>query len=105
MGLEDAAEDIERRLSIMTDAVERAYEKSDKDNSVLKIFLAPEFFFRWKVCLDCSEIHILKVQAVANIIQLINTSLIDRMVRTNSSRTGWREIATPYATSSRVSRT
>jgi hypothetical protein len=59
MGLEDAAEDIERRLSIMTDAVERAYEKSDKDNSVLKIFLAPEFFFRWKVCLDCFEIHIL----------------------------------------------
>lgn len=46
LGLEDAAEDVKRRLTIMTDAVNKAYDVSDKDDSVLKIFLAPEFYFR-----------------------------------------------------------
>ena len=49
LGLEDASNDIDKRLSIMGDAVNKAYEKSNKDTSVLKIFLAPEFFFRYKV--------------------------------------------------------
>jgi len=52
LGLEDAAYDIERRMSIMIDAVDAAYDRSDKDPDVLKIFLAPEFFFRWKVSLS-----------------------------------------------------
>ena len=46
LGLRDAARGIERRLSIMADAVEKAYNISDKDDSVLKIFIAPEFYFR-----------------------------------------------------------
>lgn len=46
LGLEDAAEDVNRRLRIMTNAVDRAYDVSDKDDSVLKIFIAPEFYFR-----------------------------------------------------------
>ncbi len=49
LGLEDAAADVERRLGIMIDAVDAAYGRSDGDPSVLKVFLAPEFFFRWKV--------------------------------------------------------
>ena len=52
LGLEDAARDIERRMSIMIDAVDAAYGRSDDDPDVLKIFLAPEFFFRWKVSLS-----------------------------------------------------
>ena len=50
--MEDAARDIERRMSIMIDAVDAAYDRSDDDPDVLKIFLAPEFFFRWKVSLS-----------------------------------------------------
>jgi len=30
----------------MSDAVEKAYNTSDKDDSVLKMFIAPEFYFR-----------------------------------------------------------
>mmetsp|Transcript_943 Transcript_943/g.1878 ORF Transcript_943/g.1878 Transcript_943/m.1878 type:complete len:557 (-) Transcript_943:133-1803(-) len=48
LGLEDSAKDVQHRLGIMTDAVNRAYDVSNKDPSVLKIFLAPEFFFRGK---------------------------------------------------------
>ena len=33
-------------MNIMTDAVNKAYDLSDKDDSILKIFLAPEFYFR-----------------------------------------------------------
>ena len=55
LGLEDAAYDIERRMSIMIDAVDAAYDRSDDDPDVLKIFLAPEFFFRWKVSLSSSS--------------------------------------------------
>ncbi|KAL9186842.1 hypothetical protein ACHAXT_010562 [Thalassiosira profunda] len=46
LGLEDTTEDVRHRLAIMRDAVNRAYDKSDQDKSTLKIFLAPEFFFR-----------------------------------------------------------
>ena len=46
LGLEDTAKDVQRRLTIMADAVTKAYNVSDKDDSVLKIFLAPEFYFR-----------------------------------------------------------
>ena len=46
LGLEDTNEDVERRLSIMQNAVDRAYDVSNKDDSILKIFIAPEFYFR-----------------------------------------------------------
>ena len=46
LGLEDTSKDVEKRLDIMRKAVERAYEESDKDESTLKIFLVPEFYFR-----------------------------------------------------------
>lgn len=46
IGLEDAAEGVQRRLNIMADAVNKAYDESVKDSSTLKIFLAPEFYFR-----------------------------------------------------------
>ena len=39
-------EDVEGRIKIMNAAVERAYEVSDKAESVLKICNAPEFFWR-----------------------------------------------------------
>ncbi|KAL3793768.1 hypothetical protein HJC23_013330 [Cyclotella cryptica] len=48
LGLDDTAEDVSRRLSIMSDAVNRAYDIADPDETTLKIFLAPEFFFRGK---------------------------------------------------------
>ncbi|KAL7477270.1 hypothetical protein ACHAW6_003081 [Cyclotella cf. meneghiniana] len=48
LGLDDTAEDVTRRLTIMRDAVNRAYDISDPDETTLKIFLAPEFFFRGK---------------------------------------------------------
>lgn len=48
LGLEDATEDVRSRLNIMTDAVNRAYDVSNKDDDTLKIFLAPEFYFRGK---------------------------------------------------------
>lgn len=45
-GHENTTKDVENRLSIMFEAVERAYEFSAKDEDVLKVFVAPEFFFR-----------------------------------------------------------
>lgn len=48
LGLEDSTEDVHRRLAIMRDAVNKAYDKSDQDPTILKIFLAPEFYFRGK---------------------------------------------------------
>lgn len=60
LGLEDTAADVRRRLDIMTDAVNKAYDVSTKDRSTLKIFLAPEFFFRGKdgVCFCCLPTYI-----------------------------------------------
>ena len=46
LGLENTSKDVEKRLDIMRKAVERAYEESNKDESILKIFLVPEFYFR-----------------------------------------------------------
>ena len=46
MGLEDTKVDIQQRLDIMINAVERAYEYADQDPTTLKIFIAPEFFWR-----------------------------------------------------------
>ena len=46
LGLENTTEDVMQRLSIMTDAVEKAYTLSNKDDGILKIFIAPEFYFR-----------------------------------------------------------
>lgn len=48
LGLEDAVEDALRRVDIMADAVERAHTLSDPDDKTLKVFTAPEFFFRGK---------------------------------------------------------
>ena len=42
----DTARDIQGRLSIMETAVQRAHEVSSKDENTLKIFVAPEFFWR-----------------------------------------------------------
>jgi len=48
LGLKDRAVDVKRRLKVMEDAVERAYRSSSSadDPETLKIFVAPEFFFR-----------------------------------------------------------
>uniref|UniRef100_A0A7S1Y5N1 Uncharacterized protein n=1 Tax=Grammatophora oceanica TaxID=210454 RepID=A0A7S1Y5N1_9STRA len=46
MGHANLTLDVQKRLEIMTDAVERAYTASDKSNDTLKVFVAPEFFFR-----------------------------------------------------------
>jgi hypothetical protein len=48
LGLDDSAEDVQRRLNIMRNAVDKAYDVSDRNDDTLKIFLAPEFFFRGK---------------------------------------------------------
>jgi len=40
--------DVEQRLGIMADAVERAHAAADQDSETLKIFIAPEFFWRGK---------------------------------------------------------
>lgn len=77
LGLEDTAADIHRRLTIMADAVDRAYDVSNKDDNILKIFIAPEFFFRGvngafefhanETRRECSEIcHIL--QGLENVV-------------------------------------
>lgn len=47
IGLQDPMLDVRRRVEIMADAVEKAYELSANDDAgTLKIFLAPEFFWR-----------------------------------------------------------
>ena len=39
-------EDVKGRIEILRDAVEMAYEQTDPSTNVLKIFNAPEFYFR-----------------------------------------------------------
>jgi hypothetical protein len=39
-------EDIEARVSFTSNAINKAFEKVDKNSSVLKIFMAPEFLYR-----------------------------------------------------------
>jgi len=48
LGNFDAEQDVQTRLKIMEDAVEQAYRMSDTkyDPTTLKIFIAPEFFWR-----------------------------------------------------------
>jgi hypothetical protein len=47
IGAEAAVDDVQKRLQIMRDAVELAFQKADNsDPSILKIFVAPEFFWR-----------------------------------------------------------
>ena len=58
IGMQDAAQDVQERLQIMRDAVERAYQTvtnaddddddddDDSSSETLKIFLAPEFYWR-----------------------------------------------------------
>lgn len=46
IGKSDTAEDVDGRISIMQQAVERAYEVASQDEDTLKIFVAPEFFWR-----------------------------------------------------------
>jgi len=48
LGHDDPIVDIHKRMQVMYDAVDRAYEAADKDPTTLKIFNAPEFFFRGK---------------------------------------------------------
>lgn len=48
LGLDDTALDVRRRLNIMRDAVDKAYDVSNSNEDTLKIFLAPEFYFRGK---------------------------------------------------------
>ena len=48
MGHKNVTRDVNDRLAIMKDAVERAYRASAKESNTLKIFVAPEFFFRGK---------------------------------------------------------
>lgn len=46
MGQEDTMDDVQSRVDIMKAAVERAYQLSDKGATTLKVFVAPEFYWR-----------------------------------------------------------
>lgn len=46
MGHKNVSLDIQARLDVMTEAVQRAYKEASQDPTTLKIFIAPEFFFR-----------------------------------------------------------
>ncbi|KAL3938496.1 MAG: hypothetical protein SGBAC_006612 [Bacillariaceae sp.] len=46
IGNDDNEVDVQDRLKIMKDAVESAYRSSDPDPTTLKIFIAPEFYWR-----------------------------------------------------------
>jgi len=46
MGHENTTQDVYDRLAVMKDAVERAYKVSVRSDDTLKVFVAPEFFFR-----------------------------------------------------------
>ncbi|CAJ1963978.1 unnamed protein product [Cylindrotheca closterium] len=46
IGDPDNEKDAQNRLKIMKDAVEKAYNSADHDPNTLKIFIAPEFFWR-----------------------------------------------------------
>lgn len=48
LGLKDDKDDVIRRLNIMKAALEKAYLVADQSNTTLKLFIAPEFFFRGK---------------------------------------------------------
>jgi hypothetical protein len=46
LGHGDPIQDVQRRFEILKDTVERAYQLSDKSSETLKIFIAPEFYWR-----------------------------------------------------------
>ncbi|GAX13226.1 hypothetical protein FisN_17Hh159 [Fistulifera solaris] len=46
VGHDDPLEDVRQRLELMREAVARAHELADPDPMTLKIFIAPEFFWR-----------------------------------------------------------
>jgi hypothetical protein len=46
LGYHDDLEDVARRLEVMKAAVEKAYLEADHSNHTLKVFIAPEFFWR-----------------------------------------------------------
>lgn len=46
LGHDDPIKDIRKRIRIMEKAVDRAYELSDKNPETLKVFIAPEFYWR-----------------------------------------------------------
>lgn len=46
LGLEDPIDDVRVRIKLMKEAIERAYEVADQDSGTLKIFIAPEFYWR-----------------------------------------------------------
>jgi hypothetical protein len=48
LGQSDPTHDVQKRLQIMYKAVDMAHELSDKNDTTLKIFLVPEFFWRGK---------------------------------------------------------
>lgn len=46
LGIENLVDDVEKRAAVMTDAVNTAYEHANHDRKILKVFVAPEFFWR-----------------------------------------------------------
>lgn len=46
LGLEDPIDDVRVRIQLMKEAIERAYQVADHDSGTLKIFIAPEFYWR-----------------------------------------------------------
>lgn len=48
VGLDDDIADIAKRVALMKDAIDTAYPKASTDLGTLKIFMAPEFYFRGK---------------------------------------------------------
>lgn len=46
IGKEEIQEDVLAQIQLMKDAVEKAYEEADPDSNILKIFNAPEFYWR-----------------------------------------------------------
>jgi hypothetical protein len=48
LGHHNPAHDVRHRLQIMKHAVHKAHQVADPDKKTLKVFLAPEFFWRGK---------------------------------------------------------
>lgn len=46
LGLDDPIDDVRVRIRLMKDAIEKAYEVADHASDTLKIFIAPEFYWR-----------------------------------------------------------
>jgi hypothetical protein len=54
LGLEDTAADVEKRMGIMRDAVNMAYDASDKDESTLKVCSSSVVVYLVSICCACS---------------------------------------------------